>query len=241
MKENSTGVKRERAKRLLVSIYGKFAQLNEIEKFNPETNSFETEITDYPLWTNIIYSAIVTDESRKLLRFKMGKQPYYVDTDSFLSKEKLQTSNQLGDIKLEGTFTDINIILPKAYIFRNKKMIKVKLKGIPKRVYVKEESLEKDNLEISDVITKRINEIIKGKTVYYTRPIGIKTALKTKEHPAKWKEDSKSIVSHYDKRLILSDGNTRALFVDMRDSKPFLKGKRHGKTRKKTKGKAGRN
>jgi hypothetical protein len=224
LKEKGTGVLRERAKRLLVSIYGKFGQMDTIEQYNPNTKRFENVIGDYPIWSNFIYSAIVTDESRKLLRARMGKQPYYIDTDSFLSEEKLPTSNKIGDIKLEGTFDEINIILPKSYILKKKgKIEKIKLKGIPERAYTKKG--EKENI----IVLSKIKNLLKGDEINYFRPVGLKTALANDDHPTRWKEDSKRIIAHYDKRLIKSNGETEPLYLDMFNGQLPGKDGKHGK------------
>lgn len=65
----------------------------------------------------------VTALSRRLILEKMemaqqaGGRAYYCDTDGFATDVLLETSNRLGDLKIENEFTEGNFHVPKVYDF----------------------------------------------------------------------------------------------------------------------------
>ncbi len=78
----------------------------------------------FPIW-----AAYVTAYGRiKLHKAILRTKPVYVDTDSLMTTKKLQTSNKLGELKLEHYINKGLIVKPKFYYINEL----VKLKGVSK-------------------------------------------------------------------------------------------------------------
>ncbi len=124
------------AKFFLNNLYGKFGQGRENEKYffldNTNINILDKKIKLYDFDLNIYFktekskskdikpyiSSWITSGGRVELYkwfIKALFDIYYCDTDGFLTKTKLETSNRLGDIKLEGIATDFIFNAPKDY------------------------------------------------------------------------------------------------------------------------------
>lgn len=170
-------------KLILNSLYGKFAQkpgkteiinLNQItyETLQEYLNKPNTDFiiggnygyyTDYnesiPKFVNPIISIYITAYSRIHLYnafIKIGfKNIYYCDTDSIITSEKISTSENLGDLKLEYEIKHGILVKPKFYGFidTNAKAI-VKCKGIP--IFKEKNQSEKYNKFIKLIFNPEI-------------------------------------------------------------------------------------
>lgn len=109
-----------------------------------------------------IWSCYVTAYARILIHKYIEKlQPVYVDTDSCITKIKIDDSKKLGEMKLEEYINTGMIIKPKMY-FNNEK---VKIKGV--RIPKEERKL-----------LRLKNNIINNKPVKYEKFIRMKEGVK---------------------------------------------------------------
>ena len=143
---------------LMNSLYGKFAQRNELKEMGSETDiekCFDptlefvpfSELSDQGYWKKknqtateqraqhdiVIWSAYVTCHARlKLYSYieKVGFNFAYCDTDSLFTEVKMESSNELGDMKLEYEVQACEFIKPKHYSYIADEKEKKKIKGI---------------------------------------------------------------------------------------------------------------
>lgn len=191
------------------SLYGKFAQGNErsiiepIEKFRKRKNWDRGKVFEddrlvlliekgkYPIHTNFLFSLYTTARARirlyKLIKdiHDKGGDILYCDTDSVIFDDtagiSLNYDNELGGIKLEGTFNSINIKTCKFYKLDKS----IKIKGIPK--LYQELFFDKDE-------------------VIYKKPLKLKEAIRRDLRPNVWIDFKKVKILNYDKGIILKSG-----------------------------------
>lgn len=210
-------------KLLLNNLYGKFAQGNEYTKLLPLTRKPKVgdEILgnmilrkvkgEYPLHTNVIWSAYVTAYARDLLWHAMDKIEksggllIYCDTDSVIfenDKPIFENSKNLGELKLEGEFSYAHFKLPKLYrlIEKLKKTEITKAKGVPK---------------------KFAKTFFDEGRVEFSRPYKIREVLRRNLSPKRkyklkvnfWDTIEKQSNKKYDKRKVLKNGTTFPITV----------------------------
>ena len=126
---------------LMNSLYGKFAQritadpdIRHIDSYkkdefmklwnNPNiemdvVNNYvyvKRPVNRVPCYVNPIYSIYVTAYARHILYNLLPKDVYYMDTDSCMTKEKLNTGSMLGEWKHEDDIKSGYIVKPKFYL-----------------------------------------------------------------------------------------------------------------------------
>ena len=134
---------------LMNSLYGKFGQKFENKEMWVHKNNLTTELLNkydtsyqsgdfYKLQRDLppslycipIWAAYTTAMGRiKLHEAIEDCEPLYCDTDSLITKKKLETSDKLGELKLEMKIKEGIIVKPKFYATRsegNKDYVKIK-------------------------------------------------------------------------------------------------------------------
>jgi hypothetical protein len=175
-------------KLLMNSLYGKFAMKNiaNTNFFIPETEedvvyaiekagdganlsvhlgtaSYYTTSKEYDgVFSFPILSCYVTAYARvHIHKFIEESDAVYCDTDSIFTKNKIETSNLLGDMKLEDTIHTGIVIKPKSYFVNDK----IKFKGL---------RIPKDYKHIN----RLKQNILKGKPIHYEKFVKIKEGIK---------------------------------------------------------------
>lgn len=137
---------------------------------------------------------------------------YMSDTDSFITSKHLNSSKNLGDIKLEYTIDKGVFLFPKFYCFEGQEektgnSITVKrMKGFSKGI---------DNITYNDFYNALFHNDFKKFDIKYNDLWGFKESLRRNDTFLTWDKKTKSIKSEYDKRILDFDGiNTKPLTVD---------------------------
>ena len=226
IKKTSKGAKKQIAKLMLNSVYGKFAQKRTYEKIVTKSELMEQRlnILDYkPLGSDIytkketyfhdrrinpILAVFVTAYARHILFtgieniIKKGGNVYYADTDAIITDtkldEKMVSDTELGKWCLEEEIEEYIGIDAKLYICDNK----VKAKGIPKEA--------QNRLTYEDY-----EEMLEGKskTFEFDSTIGTKEQFKRVNHNTKnyicgIKKTKTLLSSEFNKRILNKDGIT---------------------------------
>ena len=226
IKKTSTGAKKQIAKLMLNSVYGKFAQKRTNDKIVTLSHIIEKKLnlSDFkPLGSkmyikeetyfydrriNPILSIFVTAYARHVLYLGIeniinkGGEVYYADTDAIITNIKLDdefiSCTELGKWDLEKEIKEYIGIEPKLYICDNEK----KAKGIPKE--------EQEKLTYGDFENMLIG---KGKTFKFSSTIGAKEQFKRVNHNTTNYiceiEKTKTLLSsNFNKRILNADGIT---------------------------------
>jgi hypothetical protein len=226
IKKTSTGAKKQIAKLMLNSVYGKFAQKRtndkivtlpyiiekglRISNFVPLGSKMYTkeETYYYDRRINPIQSIFVTAYARHILYegieniINQGGEVYYADTDAIITDIKLDNNKvsdtELGKWALETQIEKYIGIDAKLYICDDK----VKAKGIP--------STEQQKLKYGDFQNMLIG---KGKTFKFPSTIGAKEQFKRVNHNTTNYiceiEKTKTLLSsNFNKRALCNDGIT---------------------------------
>jgi len=214
-------VMREFAKRMLNSLYGKFAQRNPIkekyvyigditEKDIPSKTICllipNTKVIEYKniekiraRATVVAWSSYITSRARVLL-YKFLKDAYYCDTDSaFLSQklpDKLVDDSEFGKMAHEDTAIEHYFIDPKKYAYQSKDSFKIKIKGVPRQVFKQR--------------FKTVKSLDKNFILFvYDRPLKTKTALKRNKDAYTMTIIPKMLTRHASpKRIFNKDGSS---------------------------------
>lgn len=202
------------AKLLMNNLYGKFAQGNEITYLKPYDRKelrqgdqvlqdmvLRNQVKDYPKHTNVIWSAYVTAYGRdKLFRAMnqveaIGSKMLYCDTDSviFQGKSPFKTSKDLGELKLEDTYSYAHFKLPKLYRLDKGEEKTARAKGVPRNSAL--EFFEKGIAE-------------------FKRPNKLRESLRRKLVPNEWHLTKKEMRREYDKRKRGPDGTTSPIRLE---------------------------
>lgn len=164
------------------SLYGKFGQGSEMEIiFNDEEKIMKGKARH----VNVIWSAYVTSYARlKLLSYlRSCDSIFYTDTDSLFTFDELPVSNALGNLKLEGIYSQAEFKGNKLYCVDEK----VRAKGVPR---------------------KNAGEFFNTGKATFRRPIKFKEGRRRGLQPNVWHETTKENRKEYTKRKILSNGET---------------------------------
>lgn len=172
-------------KKILNCVYGKFAERGILEVWRKGKYSLREST---PFWSNVIFSSTINSNARiNLLQFMLISKKYlcYCDTDGFvLTKDIWRTSQELGELKMQGQYDRAVFILPKFYSLGDS----YKSKGIPKN--------------------KSKEFMRKGRITYY-QPVSFKEAQRRALKPNVWVKREKRLITNYDKRIVLKDYNTK--------------------------------
>jgi hypothetical protein len=257
IRKNSAGdsVDNLLAKLIMNSSYGKWGISNDKEDIGWEDGTdgetpFATvrvEGKDYRLCTrpvelrgfsNVAVAAYVTSYARVWMYEHywqpLGKKLFYCDTDSLYTTEKMKSSNELGEVKLEGPTEGEEyacFILPKTYITP----FKLKMKGVSETAvftdeYIKNKKKYKNMALPKECIKfnfldfyhalqgekERLKASVRGTGIY-----SFSEALRRKKKVLCKKDDMiKLIKCEYDKRTVIKKGKpenwtTKALHIDM--------------------------
>lgn len=204
---------------LLNSLYGKFAQGNEIQtlqsgEINEKTSGLifydykgmayfvDNEKTNTSLYSNIIWSAYVTAYARIILHkllVKDEKNLIYTDTDSIFTYNKnFPIGKEIGNLKLESKSHSGLFLLPKLYFLFNSKdeLDKAANKGFPVS---------------SDTMMRFLYQ--SGFSVR-RKPIRLRSALSRGIEFNTWLFLLKFIKHNYNKRMVLKNGDTLPLLIN---------------------------
>jgi len=201
------------AKLLLNSAYGRLAikrdretlvfdegqeNIKPIDVYLPGKQRLAKIDQKYRGFSNCAIGALVTAHARLKLQKTMlpiQDEVYYCDTDSIVTTAKLNTSQDLGELKLEDTQNQACFLLPKTYIFGNN----VKLKGFPKEFAQSKnfqdftEALEGDLKAFKSKIPVKLSKI--------------KSAKNNNSVLKLMNATTRQIRAKYDKRLIVKNDN----------------------------------
>ena len=103
----------------------------------------------------------ITAKARiKLWRIARLHDPYYMDTDSIVTKSVLASSKELGELELEHHIDTGIFIKPKMYYFKDGNEEVVKLKGVP------------------HVNLDQFKEVLRGETIKYNKFVKLKEGIR---------------------------------------------------------------
>lgn len=219
------------AKRMLNSIYGKFAQRISDEKFvyAPDPHKYDYDV-GYTMVSDTIvekigikkeradntivcWAAYITSRSRVLLYkyLEMNPDVLYCDTDCISIPHPLDnkfiSDTELGKMKLEYKASWTYYKAPKLYGYVKDNKFNVKCKGVPSNV-VKE-----------DIVCR--GDMNKDMVFDYLKPIKTKTSLKCGVRPYGIERVHKVLVGNNDKRIFDEDGNSRPIKLPTRTIDPW--------------------
>lgn len=210
------------AKLAMNSCYGKFGQ-------KEETTSLQIlneKIKDYALWRNeetfektglvlvskfkrapymlVHIASAITSWARIHLYQTMiepyGESLYYCDTDSGFvdSKAVIKTGKLLGEWKHEYSIKEAFFRLPKVYSLKINDRYHYKAKGFPPEFL---NNLSINDFKYSDLKSEKI------------RPLTLKSSIIKNNQHFSTGLMKKSLISGYDKRVFLKNGDTRPLNI----------------------------
>ena len=188
-------------KRIMNSLYGKWAQGNKSLKYDPQENIISECYDKFPKHSNFIWSIFITAYARdELFNYlnTYNKNVVYCDTDSIHLNNSIEitTGKDLGNMKHEGFFKSGNYIQPK--------------------VYSLEDGKQPDKFVAKGVKSESKKEYIKTGKATFKRPVKIREFLqnqKLKQNNSlivdlklnKWITITKIIKTKYQKRIIIND------------------------------------
>ncbi len=155
-----------------------------------------------------------------------GGRLYYNDTDSLVTAGvELPTGPGLGALKLEKTINRAAFVLPKLYLIdtdeKNKKKqaeanLTIKSKGMGPGIRVGEAGDDPLDRQLSEEefrsVTLHGGEITRHRLTKLAE--GLRDFAKSRTEFPRVIESPKSIKSAYDKRVVLADANTKALYIN---------------------------
>lgn len=175
-------------KLMLNSLYGKFGQTRGITTITIDKGSgkaVERTISSRSKTSNIIWSAYVTSYARvKLHKYLIQcSKVYYTDTDSLFTPDEIETSTELGDLKLEGVRSLCEFVGNKIYMVDGK----AKAKGV-------REAFASDFIRTGRAI--------------YRKPARYREAMRNQVKANYWYEVEKKHNAEYTKRIVTGEGFT---------------------------------
>ena len=183
--------------------YGKFAQNNKVIIFDEDKEKIVEVEKEYPEYSNYVWSILVSAKARILMHKIMNKHKEnlaYSDTDSIhlINNDTIDENdidpNKLGKFKHVGFFKRGEHKQAKMYKLLSKGKYIYTCKGIPAKY-------QKEYFET-------------GKTKFQ-KPVKIKTFLRDQSKKLNfWKYIEKAQKTHFDKRIMLEDGNTEPVRLD---------------------------
>ncbi len=181
-------------KLFLNSLYGKFGQSRGLQIiFNDEEKTLEGVAKH----ANVIWSAYVTSYARlRLLHYLRSVDTcFYTDTDSLFTFDTVPTSMDLGKLKLEGTYSQVEFKGNKLYCLDDMP----KAKGIPR---------------------KMAGDFFRNGKAVFRKPMRFKESRRRGMQANVWHEVEKVDQMSYTKRILKEDGSTQPWnYLDYLDAK----------------------
>lgn len=125
---------------------------------------------------------------------KLGEELYYTDTDSIFTTRRLDSSQALGDLKLECEFDSAVFLLPKTYYARGFTRSKIAMKGFDKKKI--------QDFDFDDFHNALEGDLKRFKITTDPKFATLKTALAQQKIVAMTKKSEKQLKAVYSKRLI---------------------------------------
>lgn len=229
-KQNATGAKKEIAKLLLNSLYGKFGQRRKLRRVKyrheidddclidylciDEARGIYSD--DYEFWGNrniqVQVSAFVTGYARiymhRLIKEIGEPHVYYMDTDSLITDRPFSSeriSHALGDLKLEHHMNEGVFIAPKTYGWRSGDNIFIKIKGVPREL-------------LKSVSLTDLENVITGDSLKFSkdRIVGFLEQFKRRDTQnfTDVIKMTRTVTGEYDKRIV-AQKDTKPVKVDL--------------------------
>jgi hypothetical protein len=208
----------------LNSLYGKFGQKRTKQKIfiSPkkvanltpmdiygELNIFEKSVSSRSNFILPAISSFITCYSRLVLykyieeADKKGLNVYYCDTDSVMVDGELDTSPELGDLKLEEEIKEGIFLLPKMYALKLKNNYYFRCKGFPKGIF-NYKNYEKALYD---------NDFCDFKFTNNNLGSGFESLKRNKKFVSIIKR-CRRVISKYDKRTPINMVDTKPLVID---------------------------
>lgn len=175
-------------KLLLNSLYGKFGSHHGLIIIYDDK---EKDVGTDSKISNVIWSAYTTCYARlKLLDYLRQSEIFYTDTDSLFTCNNLEVSNELGKLKLEGIYKEVEFKGNKIYALDST----YRAKGVPRKL---------------------ASDFFRTGRAVYRKPTRFRESRISGDKPANvWFETEKNLRTEYTKRKILKDGSTEAWKID---------------------------
>lgn len=179
-------------KLMMNSLYGKFASKDQLLTISKDR---EYTIKSASRFSNVIWSAYVTAYARLVLLkyLREAGTVYYCDTDSVFTPNKMETSKDLGALKLEGVYKRSEFFGNKVYVVDQT----YRARGVPRKRKDSKHDPAKDFIRTGRCI--------------FRRPARLRESRRSFAKANVWYEAEKNFKAEYTKREILKDGNTRPL------------------------------
>ncbi len=187
------------AKWLGNALSGKFGQGETAYKFS--NGKFIQEKISPPVYSNL-WSAQITGGAHCHMRQLFDRETLYTDTDSLLTTRKYPIGNNLGDLKIEGTYGSADIIMPKGYRLRdeNGKVTVLHAKGVPNQP------------NPGDIISPADVYLDWGEACF-RRPVRMRSAINGRGNVNVWEDRTRQRRTTEIKRAVNPDGSTAPLTI----------------------------
>lgn len=169
-------------KLMLNSLYGKFGQSGGMEIIYDDKDRI---LEGKAKHANVVWSAYVTSYARlRMLDYLRGlRSIFYTDTDSLFTFDALESSTELGGLKKEGVYKEVEFKGSKLYCLDDQ----VKAKGVPR---------------------KMAGDFFRTGKAIYKKPMRFKESRRRHLQPNVWSEVEKVNRKEYSKRKIVANGMT---------------------------------
>lgn len=190
--QSKTDLDRTFWKLMMNSLYGKFASKDQLLTISKDR---EYIIKSASRFSNVIWSAYVTAYARLVLLkyLRDAGEIYYCDTDSVFTPNQMETSKDLGALKLEGVYKRSEFFGNKVYVVDDV----YRARGVPRKRKDSENDPAKDFIRTGRCI--------------FRRPARLRESRRSFAIANVWYEAEKHFKAEYTKRKILKDGSTRPL------------------------------
>ena len=174
------------------SLYGKFASNDRLLTISKDR---EFIVKSASRFSNVIWSAYVTTYARLVLLKYLRKVScvFYCDTDSVFTPDQLETSTDLGAMKLEGVYSRSEFFGNKVYVVDDT----YRARGVPRKRKDSENDPAKDFIRTGRCI--------------FRRPVRLRESRRSFAQANVWYETEKHFKAKYTKRKVLTNGKTKPL------------------------------
>jgi hypothetical protein len=181
------------------SLYGKFGQRPELHYIYQNEDRIMTPEPSPA--ANVIWAAYVTCLARlSLLSFlRQTSECYYTDTDSVFTPDTLPTDKKLGALKLEGTYTAMDVQGNKVYSVEQ---------TTPGRDFIETAPGVYRKFKAKGVKREAAADFIRTGRATFRKPIRFRESRRTLGVANMWVEMEKVKQAVYTKRIVHADGTT---------------------------------